>query len=257
MGRIKIGSKYLKTSGNYIANGLGDAAILALNPVLWLDASDLSTFSLRDVGGIKYVEEWRDKSGNGRHWFESTATLQPRLLDDHVLIGEEKAERLRWDSIGGEFSSLVTSIIVLELVAYNPYQEYSVIIYFPTSGGTYTQNHRNNYLFYVRTGDIMYQYQTDPPKKVLPLNRRTISTFVSSLGGLSYFLNDQEMPISQTWAKTMEHNTGSPITNGFIAYYSPSIFLRAKLFEILIIPSENFTPSLLTDLMAKHSIPLT
>jgi len=68
----------------YVGAG-GDAAILALNPVLWLDASDLSTFSLRDVSGTKYVEEWRDKSGNGNHAVQGVLANQPKFANAKVI----------------------------------------------------------------------------------------------------------------------------------------------------------------------------
>lgn len=41
---------------------------------LWLDASDASTLTLRS--GV-YVEEWRDKSGQGNHFSQATEARQP------------------------------------------------------------------------------------------------------------------------------------------------------------------------------------
>lgn len=46
---------------------------LALQPRLWLDASDLTTIT--DSGGA--VSEWRDKSGNGYAFTQATSTSQP------------------------------------------------------------------------------------------------------------------------------------------------------------------------------------
>lgn len=46
---------------------------LALQPRLWLDASDLTTIT--ESSGA--VSEWRDKSGNGYAFTQSTSTLQP------------------------------------------------------------------------------------------------------------------------------------------------------------------------------------
>jgi len=40
---------------------------------LWLDGSDSSTFTLNGSN----VSEWRDKSGNGRHFAQDTAAQQP------------------------------------------------------------------------------------------------------------------------------------------------------------------------------------
>ena len=46
---------------------------LALQPRLWLDASDLTTIT--ESGGA--VSEWRDKSGNGYAFTQATSTAQP------------------------------------------------------------------------------------------------------------------------------------------------------------------------------------
>lgn len=46
---------------------------LALRPRLWLDASDLTTITASSGA----VSEWRDKSGNGYAFTQSTSTLQP------------------------------------------------------------------------------------------------------------------------------------------------------------------------------------
>ena len=46
-----------------------------LRPALWLDAADLSTITIATG-----VSEWRDKSGNGRHASQATASLQPSLI---------------------------------------------------------------------------------------------------------------------------------------------------------------------------------
>lgn len=40
---------------------------------LWLDGSDSSTFTLNG----STISQWNDKSGNGRHFSQSTASLQP------------------------------------------------------------------------------------------------------------------------------------------------------------------------------------
>jgi hypothetical protein len=46
-----------------------------LNPQVWLDASDLSTFTLN----VDKVSEWRDKSGNNRHVSQTSNTNRPSL----------------------------------------------------------------------------------------------------------------------------------------------------------------------------------
>jgi hypothetical protein len=43
-----------------------------VRPALWLDAADLSTISVATG-----VSEWRDKSGNGRHFTQGTGGTQP------------------------------------------------------------------------------------------------------------------------------------------------------------------------------------
>jgi hypothetical protein len=55
-----------------------------LTEQLWLDASDSSTFTLN----TDKVAEWRDKSGNNRHFGQSTDTSRPTVisLDDRQYI---------------------------------------------------------------------------------------------------------------------------------------------------------------------------
>lgn len=48
---------------------------LALQPKLWLDASDLTTFT--SSSGL--VSEWRDKSGNNYAFTQATSTSQPSI----------------------------------------------------------------------------------------------------------------------------------------------------------------------------------
>lgn len=43
-----------------------------LQPAMWLDAADQGTITIATG-----VSEWRDKSGNGRHFTQSAVTLQP------------------------------------------------------------------------------------------------------------------------------------------------------------------------------------
>jgi hypothetical protein len=45
---------------------------------LWLDAKDSSTISVRNDGSDDYVTQWNDKSGNGNHMAQSTASNQPK-----------------------------------------------------------------------------------------------------------------------------------------------------------------------------------
>lgn len=46
---------------------------MLLRPFLWLDASDTSTITASSGA----VSQWNDKSGNGRHFTQSTGTAQP------------------------------------------------------------------------------------------------------------------------------------------------------------------------------------
>jgi len=43
-----------------------------LRPALWMDAADQSTITTATG-----ISEWRDKSGNGRHFTQSVAARQP------------------------------------------------------------------------------------------------------------------------------------------------------------------------------------
>jgi hypothetical protein len=47
---------------------------------LWLDAADLSTIT---ASGSR-VSQWRDKSGNGRHWSQPTDAQRPSLSTSGV-----------------------------------------------------------------------------------------------------------------------------------------------------------------------------
>lgn len=73
---------------------------LLLSPNLWLDASDAATIT--EVGGA--VSQWDDKSGNGRHVAQTSATLQPttnsRNLNGLNLIDFNSDRLTRADSCG-------------------------------------------------------------------------------------------------------------------------------------------------------------
>lgn len=56
-----------------VASGFNPKQITGLQ--LWIDGSDSSTFTLNG----STVSEWRDKSGNGRHFAQATALRQPEV----------------------------------------------------------------------------------------------------------------------------------------------------------------------------------
>lgn len=47
---------------------------------LWLDASDISTFTFHTTF-VDQVEEWRDKSGNNKHFNQATSAYQPTHIN--------------------------------------------------------------------------------------------------------------------------------------------------------------------------------
>lgn len=50
-----------------------------LRPALWVDAADISTISVATG-----ISEWRDKSGNNRHFSQTTTSLQPTLQPENL-----------------------------------------------------------------------------------------------------------------------------------------------------------------------------
>jgi hypothetical protein len=81
---------------------------LEANPVAWFDASDLDTIT--EVIGNK-VSEWGDKSGNGNHATQGSATEQPKtgvatIGGKNVITGNDASGRAYMNITG---SSLVKS----------------------------------------------------------------------------------------------------------------------------------------------------
>jgi len=62
--------------------GLGGNVIRSINPLIWLDAADASTFTL-DTGN---VTQWRDKSGNGYHYYQGTDSKRPSYAANAVTF---------------------------------------------------------------------------------------------------------------------------------------------------------------------------
>lgn len=50
---------------------------------LWLDASDLGTIT---KDGSNYVSEWRDKSGNAKHFTQATGSAQPLWSSNKITF---------------------------------------------------------------------------------------------------------------------------------------------------------------------------
>ena len=71
-----------------------------ITTALWLDASDSSTITI-DTG----VSQWRDKSGNARHFAQATTTRQPAL----ITAGKNGLDIIRFD---GSSYSLLASISI-------------------------------------------------------------------------------------------------------------------------------------------------
>lgn len=67
----EIYAEYVNTKNQYGGDTLDLPVTSGL--YLWLDASDATTFTL----ATNNVTEWRDKSGNNRHYTQATSTAQP------------------------------------------------------------------------------------------------------------------------------------------------------------------------------------
>ncbi|MCA3339771.1 MAG: hypothetical protein INF90_14730 [Roseomonas sp.] len=107
-----------------------------LRPALWLDWADASTISL--ATGISEV---RDKSGNGRHWTQSTPASQPAYRRDGInglgsvsFDGTPKA--LQRTPEAWAFQYPITSFIVFRAAAFT--NAYNSLFEFFTSAGPTT-----------------------------------------------------------------------------------------------------------------------
>lgn len=113
----------------------------ALRPLLWLDASDVSTITIATPGG---VSEWRDKSGNGLHVSQATAANQPSLVKN----GIKGIQAIDWGAAPNSKSLNRSS-----LSSYSPVRYYGVAEYdgADPSTGTRTVVSHN----YTAQGDIL------------------------------------------------------------------------------------------------------
>lgn len=66
-----------------VTMGVAGQGVIRQGLGLWLDATDRSTLS---ITGANAVSEWRDKSGNGRHFAQSTTNRQPPY-ENNVING--------------------------------------------------------------------------------------------------------------------------------------------------------------------------
>lgn len=110
-----------------------------LRPLLWLDASDVSTIAIATG-----VSEWRDKSGNGLHVSQATATNQPSL----VANGINGIQAIDWGTASNSKSLNRSS-----LSSYSPVRYYGVADYDganPPTGFRTIVSHN-----YTAAGDIL------------------------------------------------------------------------------------------------------
>jgi hypothetical protein len=107
-----------------------------LRPALWMDAADQSTITTATG-----ISEWRDKSGNGRHFTQSVAARQPGYnttgingLGTIAFDGSVKA--LQRTPEAWAFQYPVTSFIVFRATAFNG--SYNSLFEFYTVSGQAT-----------------------------------------------------------------------------------------------------------------------
>lgn len=104
-----------------------------LRPALWLDAAEPSTITVATG-----VSEWRDKSGNGRHFTQSVAASQP-AYNQNGINGQNC---LRFDGLNDVLSRVpeawafeypIAHFCVFRAFSFIP--GYSALVDFYTSGG--------------------------------------------------------------------------------------------------------------------------
>jgi hypothetical protein len=107
-----------------------------LRPALWLDAADASTVSVATG-----VSEWRDKSGNGRHFTQTTTANQPAYNRNGInglgsISFDGTAKALQRTPEAWAFQYPVTAFIVFRAAAFNG--SYNSLFEFYTVGGQTT-----------------------------------------------------------------------------------------------------------------------
>ena len=107
-----------------------------VRPALWLDAADASTVSVATG-----VSEWRDKSGNGRHFTQTTTANQPAYNQNGInglssISFDGTAKALRRTPEAWAFQYPVTAFIVFRTAAFNG--SYNSLFEFYTVAGQTT-----------------------------------------------------------------------------------------------------------------------
>jgi hypothetical protein len=107
-----------------------------LRPALWLDAADASTISLATG-----ISEWRDKSGNARHFTQSTPASQPAYNRNGInglgsISFDGTAKALQRSPEAWAFQYPITSFVVFRAAAFNG--SYNSLFEFFTSSGPTT-----------------------------------------------------------------------------------------------------------------------
>ena len=107
-----------------------------LRPALWLDAADQSTITVATG-----VSEWRDKSGNNRHFTQSVAASQPAYNRDGInglasIRFDGTAKALQRTPEAWAFQYPVTAFIVFRAAAFNG--GYNALFEFYTIAGQAT-----------------------------------------------------------------------------------------------------------------------
>ena len=145
------GFRGVRTATNWAPNLLGSSL------ALWLDASDTST-----ITSATGVSEWRDKSGNGRHFGQTTANRQPA----YVVSGINGLGSLSYDGVNDVierasgswgFEYPMTHFIVFRPISYN--QPYNTLFEFYTDAtgmnagwGSLIKNNARSAVYMTSTG---------------------------------------------------------------------------------------------------------
>ncbi|MFN8711204.1 MAG: hypothetical protein ACK5Z2_00025 [Bacteroidota bacterium] len=108
---------YNQLDAAFIQNRLWSPIVL--RPALWLDAADISTITVATG-----VSEWRDKSGNNRHFTQSTPANQPAYNRNGInglgsISFDGTAKALQRTPEAWAFQYPITAFIVFRAAAFN------------------------------------------------------------------------------------------------------------------------------------------
>ena len=109
---------------------------IVLSPALWLDAADSSTITIATG-----VSEWRDKSGNNRHFTQSTPANQPAYNRNGInglgsISYDPTNDSLQRTPEAWAFQYPITAFIVFRATAFT--NAYNSLFEFYTSNGATT-----------------------------------------------------------------------------------------------------------------------